>query len=87
MGALTSLPPLLHRSQRSTFFLTNDVKQSDLIIFFKSYSPENSERVNKPHAFQKTCFHLYVNALKREIGMPTRHLPLANMSLTPSCCP
>ena len=86
MGALTPPPPL-HRSQRSTFLLTNDLKQSDLIIFFKSYSLENSERVNKPHASQKMCFYLYVTALKRGIGMPTRHLPLANMSLPPSFCP
>ena len=87
MGALTPPPPPSPQVPEVHFFLTNDVKQSDLIIFFKSYSPENSERVNKPHAFQKTCFHLYVNALKRGIGMPTRHLPLANMSLTPSFCP
>ena len=64
-GVLT--PPPLHRSQRSTFLLTNNLKQSDLIIFFESYSLENSERVNKPHAFRKTCFHLYVSALKRGV--------------------
>ena len=49
------------------FLLTNNLKQSDLIIFFESYSLENSERVNKPHAFRKTCFHLYVSALKRGV--------------------
>ena len=61
MGALT--PPPLHRSQRSTFLLTDNLKQGDLIIFFESYSLENSERVNKPRA----CFHLYVSALKRGV--------------------
>ena len=65
MGALTPPPPPLHRSQRSTFLLTDNLKQGDLIIFFESYSLENSERVNKPHA----CFHLYnyVSALKRGV--------------------
>ena len=66
-GGALNHPPL-HRSQRSNFSLTNDLKQSDLIIFFKSYSLEfNSERVNKPHGSQKTCFQLYVNALKRGV--------------------
>ena len=38
MGALTPPPP--SQVPEVHFLLTNDLKQSDLIIFFKSYSLE-----------------------------------------------
>ena len=58
-GALASP----HRPQKSTLsVLINDLKQSELIIFFSSYdcvvNLKNRERVKKPHAFYKTCFSL-----------------------------